>query len=257
MRPALPRPRAGKKRVVLIVAIAVIAAAVVFAWRTAVNHDIVSTYLKVPRSAGSIIDDDVGLEPWEDYRRRRDDLKTLIVSPLVIDAALQQQDIANLDLTRRHSSAMEWLVNSIAVEFPNDGEVMRVSLPCHRQDADQAVKILDAVVRAFHDKVFLQQALDKASAHADLRIVVAEIKKRLDAQLQELHKMESATLPANETAIALLKDRCELEGKLLADLQLKMLQWDMRNALDERAERQGNSARNAVEILQKATAEHQ
>lgn len=254
MRSVPPRPRAGKQRVVLLIVIAVLAAGAI-AWRIAADRVRVTTYLKIPRSSGSIIDD-VGLEPWEEYRRRRDDYKKLIVSPLVIEATLQQQDIGNLELVRRHEASPEWLINSTLVEFPNDGEVMQVCLPCKDGDVGQAVTILNALVRSFQDKVLLVQRLDRASARADLQTVAADVKARLDAQLQELHKLETATPPVNDTAITLLKDRCAVESKLFADLQLQLLKQEVLNQVDERAERLGGHARDAVHVLQAATVEH-
>lgn len=254
MRSVPPRPRAGKKRVVLLIVIALFAAAGAIAWRIAADRVRVTTYLRIPRSSGSIIDD-VGLEPWEEYRRRRDDYKTLIVSPLVIDATLQQQDIRKLELVRRHEASPEWLINSTLVEFPNDGEVMQVCLPCKQGDADQAVTMLNALVQSFQDKVLLGQRLDRASARADLQAVSADVKKRLDAQLQELHQLETAAPPVNETAITLLKDRCAVEGKLFADLQLQLLKQEVLSQVDERAERLGGYARDAVHVLQAATVE--
>ncbi|MBA4105420.1 MAG: hypothetical protein C0485_06650 [Pirellula sp.] len=253
MRSVPPRPRAGKQRVVLLIVIAVLAAGAI-AWRIAADRVRVTTYVKIPRSSGSIIDD-VGLEPWEEYRRRRDDYKTLIVSPLVIDAALQQQDIGKLELVRRHEASPEWLINSTIVEFPNDGEVMLVCLPCKGGDADQAVTILNALVQSFQDKVLLVQRLDRASVRADLQTVTADVKTRLDAQLQELHQLETAAPPVNETAITLLKDRCAVEGKLFADLQLQLLKQEVLSQVDERAERSGGYARDAVHVLQPATVE--
>jgi hypothetical protein len=232
--------------------IALVVAAIAFAWISAANRGQVTTYLKIPRYSGSIIDD-AGLEPWEEYRRRRDDYKTLIVSPLVIDAALQQQEIASLDVPRGHESSLEWLINAITVDFPSDGEIMQVSIASPRRDADQSVKILDAVVKAFQEKVLLQQRLVKASHQADFRSAVGDVKQRLDAQLKDLHKLQQADPPANQTEISLLEDRCKLEGKLLAELELKLLKCDLLNNLDERAERQGGPARNDVQILQRAT----
>lgn len=244
--------RAGRTRGVLLFVIALVVAAIAFAWISAAYRGQVTTYLKIPRNAGSIIDD-AGLEPWEEYRRRRDDYKTLIVSPLVIDAALQQRDIADLDLTHRHDSSPEWLVNAITVDFPSNGEVMEVSMASPRRDAAQSAMILDAVVKAFQEKVLLQQRLVKASHQADFRSAVGDVKQRLDAQLKDLHKLQQADPPVSQTEITLLEDRCKLEGKLLAELELKLLKWDLLSNLDERAERQGGTARNDVQILQRAT----
>lgn len=244
--------RAGRTTGILLLVIVLIFAAVVFAWMTAANRGKVTTYLKVPRHAGNIIDD-ADLEPWEEYRRRRDDYKTLIVSPLVVDAALQRQEIANLDLTRRQDGPQEWLLDSVTVEFPNDGEIMQVSMASPRRDADQTVKIVDAVVKAFQEKVLLQQRLVKASYQADFRSAVADVKKRLNTQLEELHKLQQEDPPANEAEISLLEDRCKLEGKLLAEMELKVLKLELLNNIDARAEQQGGTVHGGVEVYQPGT----
>jgi hypothetical protein len=246
--------RAGRTAGVLLFVLALVVAAIALAWITAASRGQVTTYLKIPRHAGSIIDD-AGPEPWDEYLRRRDDYKTLIVTPLVMEAALQQQDIANLDLTRRHYSSPLRLANAITVAFPTDGEIMQVSMQSSRRDAPQATMILDAVVKAFQEKVLLQQRLVKASYQADFRSAVADVKKRHEAQLEELHQLQHADPPVNAPTISALEVRCELEGKLLAELELKLLKAELLNNIDERAERQGGMAHGGAEVYQPATFE--
>src|SRR5690606_10767959 len=66
------------------------------------------------------------LMPQEIERQAMNHL-ALLKSPLVLDAALQQQNIANLDAVRNHKGEeMLWLLDELRVTFPGDGEILEV-----------------------------------------------------------------------------------------------------------------------------------
>ena len=147
----------------------------------------ITSYLKVKSKSGSEVFDTQSdrLSPQEIERQAMNHL-ALLKSPLVLDAAIQQQDIANLDAVRAHKGEeMLWLLDELRVSFPGDGEVLEVRYE-GEENADEMVKIVDAVVKAYQDKVLLQDRLLAASTQADLKFVLADAQKRLESQLNDL-----------------------------------------------------------------------
>ncbi|WP_168206834.1 hypothetical protein [Lacipirellula limnantheis] len=170
----------------------------------------------------------------------------------MIDAALTRPEMATLRQSGERQALQEWLRQSIAAVFPNDGELMQISLPVGHLDADQSIQMLDAVATSFHEKVALRVRLDRAALMIDFKTVVDDMKNRLEAQLKDLHKMESAPPPADATAIAFLKERCSLERKLLGECELQLLTFHLANELDDRSGRSGRYPADAPQILQRA-----
>ncbi|MBL9162818.1 MAG: hypothetical protein JNL18_08810 [Planctomycetaceae bacterium] len=206
--------------------------------------------MQIPRHRSILNDAD--RERWDEYRRRRDDYKSLLVSRLVIDAALTRPEMAPLRQSGERQALQEWLGKSLAAMFPNDGELMQISLPVGHLNEDQSIQVLDAVATSFHEKVLLQERLKQASLQSDFKTVVVDLKNRLDAQLKDLHNMESASPPVAATEIALLKERCSVESRLLGECELQLLKFQLANQLEELAERTGRFGAGRPEILQRA-----
>ena len=210
----MPSPSHSARTLLPLLAImALIAGAGVAAWWFNSPREYAVVYVQIPRYRSIL--DDADLEPWDEYRRRRADYKSLLVSPLVIDAALTRPEMATLRQSGERQALQEWLRQSIAAVFPNDGELMQISLPVGHLDADQSIQMLDAVATSFHEKVSLRVRLDRAALMIDFKTVVDDMKNRLDAQLKDLHKMESASPPAAATEIALLKERCSVRKQAI------------------------------------------
>jgi succinoglycan biosynthesis transport protein ExoP len=154
----------------------------------------VTAYLKVKSKSGSDVFDTQSerLSPAEITRQAQNHL-ALLKSPLVLDAALQQQDIANLDAVRAHKGEEQlWLVEELKVTFPGDGEILEVRYE-GSEDPAQMAKVVDAVVQAYQEKVLLQDRLLAASTQSDIRTVLGETKKRLESLLNDLEaQRESA-----------------------------------------------------------------
>ncbi|BBO30720.1 tyrosine-protein kinase domain-containing protein [Lacipirellula parvula] len=154
----------------------------------------ITAYLKVRSKLGSDVFDNQSerLTP-QDVQRQAMNHLTLLKSPLVLDAVLQQGDIANLDAVRAHQGQeINWLTDELRVTFPGDGEILEVRYE-GEEDADQMVKVVDAVVKAYQEKVLLQDRLLAASTQADLRQVLSDTNKRLETRLNDL-KEQSAKM---------------------------------------------------------------
>ena len=177
-----------------------------------------TAYLKVKSKAGGdVFETQVErLSPQEIERQAMNHL-ALLKSPLVLDAALLDHEIAGLDAVRSYAGEeLLWLQDELKVSFPGDGEILEVSYE-GEEDPDQMRKVVDAVVKAYQDKVLLQDRLTAASTQADLKIVLTDAKKRLEAQLNALQtKLEGEGNLREEVEIPQLsKEISSLEALLV------------------------------------------
>jgi hypothetical protein len=126
-------------------------------------------------------------------KRRKTELSTLALSPLVMTAAISRQDIAQLDLVRSHQQPLMWLLDGdYTAEFPGGGEIIELKLSHLRSDQlDQGEKLLAALSKSFQNKVLFeyklrlaqqQQAAQKTLEYLKPRM--AEVAKKLEAQKQ-------------------------------------------------------------------------
>ncbi len=189
----------------------------------------VTAFLKVKSKSGNEVFETTNdrLMPAEIERQAMNHL-ALLKSPLVLDAALQQPDIANLDAVRAHKGEeMLWLLAELRVSFPGDGEILEVRYEGD-EDPNQMVKVIDAVVKAYQDKVLLQDRLTSASTQTDLKQVLADTKTRVEKQLNELKDTqvskgtlrEEYEIPQLTNEIKILEDRIAKAQAALVDIEV-------------------------------------
>ena len=221
-------------------------------WRLSSTGGVVS-YVKVPRTINSFVTDPERISD-EQYRQLRTNHQALIVSPLVLNAALQNQDIANLDIVQRHrGTELEWLHDALQAIFPGDGEVMEVRMCCSEDDCDQVTMIVDSVVRAYFDKVLLQERLHEASLINDFRTCLSSLEEGLEADLVILaERRESGRTPDEKAGMAILEMVCDAKQQLFTELKRKELQLAFAQESVERRERVGDTNSGRVVIIQKA-----
>jgi hypothetical protein len=81
----------------------------------------------------------------------------LIKGDFVLIAALRRKDVASIPVIREEPDPVRWLVDHVKVDFPGDGEIMRVSLTW--DDPKHAAALVDAVVESY-----LAEVVDKERA---------------------------------------------------------------------------------------------
>jgi len=119
------------------------------------------------------------------------------------------------------------LLDELRVTFPGDGEILEVSYKGD-EDPNQMVMVIDAVVKAYQDKVLLQDRLQVASTQSDLRTVLGETKTRLEGQLKELEAQQKSSgtlreeieIPQLTSEIKTLEDMIAKAQKEMVDIEV-------------------------------------
>jgi hypothetical protein len=123
--------------------------------------------------------DDGSATTFEIYKATQ---RQLLTSDLVVIAALRKPDVASLDVFRNEDDPVKWLAGHLRVDFPNNADIMRVSLTTTK--ADDAATLVTAVVDAF-----VNEAVDVERAFRQQRL--AELEKQCILKDTELRSKKS------------------------------------------------------------------
>src|SRR5205085_5862988 len=115
----------------------------------------------------------------------------LLRSRLVLDAALRNKDVSGLAVIREPANPVGWLEKQLRIDFPEQGEVIRVGMDGSRPE--QLASVVNAVVDAYmkaipealrrHEDASIEQ-LEKMRLHHDVQL--REKRRTLrDLQLHE------------------------------------------------------------------------
>jgi succinoglycan biosynthesis transport protein ExoP len=207
----------------------------------------VTAYLKVKSRPGEVFEATTSarLSAPEIQRAAMNHL-TLLKSPLVLGAALTKQDIADLDAVRNQDGEeLLWLTDELRVSFPGDGEILEIRYE-GEEDAVQMEKVVEAVVKAYQDKVLFQDKLLAVATQDDLRRVLKSTKEQLQADLTKLKELTSVkgSLQEEVEIPQLQREITTLDG-LIVDAQKELLDIEVFKELSVR----NAQSPNAIDAL--------
>jgi hypothetical protein len=78
-------------------------------------------------------------------------------SPMVIDKALNDPEVAKLAFIREHFYPNDWILQRLKVDFPDGPQIPRLSLKL--EDPDEARLVIAAIIKVYFDEVVLREAL--------------------------------------------------------------------------------------------------
>lgn len=198
----------------------------------------VTSYLQVKSSDQS--------NPFEDSRQRLSPMEierqamnhlALLTSPMVLEAALQDQAIADLDAVRNQGNEVVlWLTQELKVSFPGDGEILEVRYE-GKEDPLQMEQVVDAVVKGYQDQVLLKDRLEAVATQQDLSFVLTakenEVKDKITKLQSRLDLLgmsrEEIEIPQLQNEIRMLETQMVETGKELLNVEI-MMQLAMQNS---------------------------
>jgi hypothetical protein len=138
---------------------------------------------------------------YEEYRMYRRTQRLLLKSDFVLKAALAKPEVAKLPSVRREmkeADPVRWLGGIIAVEFPDDAQLMSVS--CTRKDPKEAKILTKAVVDAYMTEVVNAEMDRYRRRLSDLEKFVSEEELELRRKLETLNQLEKMLAPDDAKA---------------------------------------------------------
>jgi polysaccharide biosynthesis transport protein len=150
----------------------------------------------------------------------------LMKTPFVLNTALRNEGLSSLTELVEAPSAMEWLQKSIKVEFPEKGEIMRVSV--ETQSGDSCVKIINAVVEAYMDEVVLNERTDRSKRLDSLQKVYAEAEQNVRTKRSELRSLATALGTSDSDSLTVAQQNALQQFGLmqskLSEVQFQLMQ---------------------------------
>jgi hypothetical protein len=153
-----------------------------------------------------------------DYKRFQSSQQQMLLSAMVLNAALRDENVARYRMIRDHADPIEWLKEQIKVDFVAGSEVMEISLS--GDDPVEIAGIVNAVMRAYVDEVANFETTRRSDRHERLRTIQEKYRKVLDECRKKLRALSD---------VAVGDDRLRITGLQKADLlRLHQALWSER-----------------------------
>jgi polysaccharide biosynthesis transport protein len=162
------------------------------------------------------------------FRRYGATQQQLIKSRPVIVAALKKAEIAELPSVRQHKDPAAWLVRDLRVDFPGNGEVMRLRLTAAK--GEDTAKVLNAVVRAYLSEVVDGEQKERAIRLGELEKIIAQNDTELRELREKARQLAEAEGVAADPDVATYKSQLALSQLSQARNELVRVQNDLTRA---------------------------
>jgi capsular exopolysaccharide synthesis family protein len=213
----------------------------------------VTAYLKVKSGSGdSLFPDARERITYQEMEKQAMNHLALLRAPMVLELALQNQDVAQLDAVRANKGQeLLWLMSELRVSFPGNGEILEVRYEGDA-DPDQMVKVIDEVVKAYQEKVLISDRIAAEATQIDLATVLGTIKTRLSSLLKEYEtKAKDKGLFTEDIEIPIIRNELAMWQKRLLDAQQMKTELSVFRAASLQAARDTT----AIELMVQQEAE--
>lgn len=108
----------------------------------------------------------------------------LLKSNFVLTSAIRDPKIGGLSLLQSQSDPAEWLADNLKIEFPENGEILSISLDGTEGQENELVQIVDAIAKSYQEEVIEKSRMQKLSSRdllaRNLENLNVDIKRKLD-----------------------------------------------------------------------------
>lgn len=156
----------------------------------------------------------------------------LIQTPLVMNAALQSPEVIEVLPIEGVNNPLAWLTNNLKVSFPNDGEIMRLSL--RAPNGKLALTFLEAVVNAYMDEVVMSEHAARMERLERLEDIHAEAEEKAWEKQKDLRALVE-TLGTGDSESLSLAQQSSVERYSVMRQELNRLTFELMRAEGELA----------------------
>ena len=145
-----------------------------------------SAYLRIAMAQPTMIPSPAQYVQFE-YDTYKNTQKQLLLNRLVLNAALHKTGIIKLPTLQDHTDSVDWLTNHLQVTFPDNAEIMQVSVS--GANRKERAMLVNAVVDAYLAEVVDAERSKRAERISELKgIQIGKMQEVKDA-LNDLRKM--------------------------------------------------------------------
>lgn len=148
----------------------------------------------------------------------------LIQTPIVMNAAIKSKEAQAVLPIEGAENPLAWLTDRVVISFPNDGEIMRLSL--RAPEGKTAVVLLDAVVQAFLQEAVLSDRNTRMARLASLEEVHADAEGKARAKQANLRQLVD-TLGTGDTKSLSLAQQSSVERYSVMQQELNRVTFEL------------------------------
>ena len=211
--PASTQPKRRLRFSLLALLIFVTLICVGLAWLARPTMVVATALFQVDSATPTLLGDETMLPRDEhNFEIVKKSQLALLRSHYVLSAALRKPGTASLAFFQGRADPVQWLHDHLLAEFPQNGEILAISLRGPHEHADDLVQIVDAVAKAYRDEVIYEERVGRLAG----RDLLARSLQSLDDEIARKHE--------HYLDIAREADRLESgSGQVLQELDLKRL----------------------------------
>lgn len=139
----------------------------------------------------------------------------MVLSNVVIQSALRDTTISRLPTIKDHDDdAVSWLKAHVNIDFPDNAEIMRISMKGGRKD--DLLKIVNKVVSVYMEEIVAREKDLRIAHESKLSQTYSNMQADLQKQLDSLHTLEALHKTSGSEGAKLVKDMAieELQGSV-------------------------------------------
>jgi hypothetical protein len=109
----------------------------------------------------------------------------LLKSHYVLTAALRNPAVAALPILHGQTDSIAWLQERLEVEYPQNAEILTISLRGPEDGAQDLVRVVDAVAKAYRDEVIYEERQRRLGCRDLLARSLDKLNKEINRKLDE------------------------------------------------------------------------
>ena len=172
----------------------------------------------------------------------------MIKSYFVLNAAVRKPGIASLPILQGQADATDWLERHLEVRYPEDAEILEISLRGPEAYATDLVRIVDAVANAYSDEVLFKERSRTLSSRDIFARSLESLNKKIADKSEvylDIAKESDAPDEASDAALRQKALQAELDQlqRVADEMAAKLLRMEIEANAPQR-----------IELIQKAVA---
>jgi hypothetical protein len=199
------------------------------AWWVQPNRVVATALFRVSSDAPTLLGGESARPDQQNFEILKKTQLALLKSHVVLNSAVRKPGIASLSIFAGEGDPVDWLQENIIVEFPQDAEILSISIRGVSENATDLTRIVDAVAKAYIDEVIYKDRAMKLSQRdllaRSLENLNKEISDKWEVYLDIARESGRGDGDSGDSFGALLMkrlDRVESELMRLEDEQLRL-----------------------------------
>ena len=200
------------------------------AWFLTIERYTAASLLQISATKEKLVfrpEDRADANEFEIFKKTQQDLLT---SSVVLTAALRNAEAAALPAVQKQGDPVRWLAKNLRVDFPNEAEIMRVSLTY--TEPKEAAVLVAAVADAYIDEVVDADRHRQRDRLADVERLYAEKEMEMRSRRTKLKQLVEQ-LGAGETGALAFRQQIAVQAYGDARNELYKLRAELQRARDD------------------------